>query len=141
MGEARELGERWFATVRGGDAEAIATLLTDDVDFATPVAPVAGPREAAEFVAHYSTWFPDAEFRVDRWIEEGETAVAEGHYTGTHTGTLAGPMGEVPATGKSVDVPFTTVIQARSGRIAAHRAYWDNMSFVMQLGLMPPPGQ
>ncbi|HEX9375952.1 MAG TPA: nuclear transport factor 2 family protein [Actinomycetota bacterium] len=140
MGEARELGERWFETVRGGDVDAIAALLTDDVDFTTPVEPISGPREAAAFVTGYSTAFPDSAFVIERWIEEGDMVVAEGRYTGTNTGPMVGPMGEMPATGKSVDLPFTTVMQVRDGKLAAQRAYWDNTTFMMQLGLMPGPG-
>ena len=50
-------------------------------------------------------------------------------------------MGEVPPTGRSIDLPFTTVFQARDGKLTAHRAYWDNVGFMAQLGLMPGPGE
>jgi predicted ester cyclase len=82
---------------------------------------------------------PDAAFEIDRWVEEDDAAVAVGRYTGTHTGPLVGPMGEIPATGRAVDVPFATMFEARDGQISAHRAYWDNATFMMQLGLMPRP--
>ncbi|MDP9343499.1 MAG: ester cyclase [Actinomycetota bacterium] len=136
----KELGERWFDTVRGGDVDAIAAMLTDDVDFYTPAGSVRGPQEAAALLHGFAVAMPDAGFNIRQWIEEGNSAAAEGSYTGTHTGPLAGPMGEVPATGRSVDVPFTTVFEVRDGKISAHRAYWDNATFMMQLGLMPPPG-
>jgi steroid delta-isomerase-like uncharacterized protein len=140
MGQARELGERWFETVRGGDAGAIAAMLTDDVDFYTPAGVISSPQEAAGYLQGFAVALPDAQFNIRQWIEEGDSAAAEGSYTGTHTGPLVGPMGEIPPTGKSVDVPFTTVFQARDGKLSAHRAYWDNATFMMQLGLMPPPG-
>ena len=139
MGEVREIGERWFETVQGGDGDAIAAMLTDDIDFYTPAGPVSTPQEAAGYIKGFAVAMPDAGFRIDRWIEQGEQGVAIGRYTGTHTGPLAGPMGEIPATGRSVDVPFATEFAIRDGRLSRHRAYWDNGTFMMQLGLMPPP--
>jgi steroid delta-isomerase-like uncharacterized protein len=141
MGEVQELGERWFETVRGGDVDAIAAMLTDDVDFYTPMGAISSAREAAGYLKGFAVAMPNAAFEIDRWIEEADAAVAVGRYTGTHTGPLAGPMGETPATGRSVDVPFATVFEARGGKLSMHRAYWDNATFMLQLGLMPPPGQ
>jgi steroid delta-isomerase-like uncharacterized protein len=140
MAEARELGERWFDTMKTGDTQAIAALLTDDVDFYSPGGQVDGPQEVAQFVGAFATAVLDSEFDIRIWVESGSTAVAEGTYRGTHTGPMMTPQGEIPATGKSIDLPFVTVFEARDGKISAHRAYWDNATFSMQLGLMPAPG-
>jgi steroid delta-isomerase-like uncharacterized protein len=141
MGEARELGERWFETVKTGDAAAVASMLADEVDFLSPAGPLSDPGEIAGYVGSYTTAFPDTEFVIRDWVEDDERAVAEGRFTGTHTGTMSTPMGELSPTGRSVDLPFTTVFEVRDGKITAHRAYWDNATFMMQLGLMPQPGQ
>jgi steroid delta-isomerase-like uncharacterized protein len=141
MGEASELGSRWFDTVKTGDVAAVQALLADEVDFRAAGERLAEPAQIAGFVGAYSTAFPDMEFVVSEWVEQGDTAVAEGRFTGTHTGPMASPMGEVPPTGRSVDVPFTTVFSARDGKLTAHRAYWDSAAFATQLGLMPAPGE
>lgn len=141
MGEARELGERWFETVKTGDADAVLALVTDDIDFLTAGTPLSGAEQIAGFTSGYSTAFPDMDFVIRRWIEDGDAAVAEGSFTGTHTGPMQSPMGEIPPTGRSIDLPFTTVFEARDGRLSAHRAYWDNAAFMTQLGLMPAPGE
>jgi steroid delta-isomerase-like uncharacterized protein len=140
MGEARELGERWFDTVKSGDADAIAALLTDDADFQMAGAPMPAdqaPMAAAGFVKGV----PDMDFVSLEWTEsaDGTLAFAEGRYTGTHTGTLMTPAGEVPPTGNAIDLPFVTVFEARDGKLSAHRAYWDNLTFSIQLGMIPPP--
>jgi hypothetical protein len=36
MGEAREVGERWFDTISGGDRDAARALLADDINFPQP---------------------------------------------------------------------------------------------------------
>ncbi|MCA1727829.1 MAG: nuclear transport factor 2 family protein [Actinobacteria bacterium] len=87
MGEAAQLGQRWFDTVKTGDVGAIEALLSEDCDFYSPGGPVSGPQEAAR-----------------------------------------------------LEVPFTTVFRASGGRISVHRAYWDNATFMAQLGLIPAPG-
>jgi len=137
MGQARELGQRWFDSVRDGDAAAAAALLADDLDFQTPSGPVPNAEAAVGFVSAYTTGFPDSSFDISLWVEAGDTAVAEGVWRGTNSGPMATPQGVLPATGKSVAVPFTTVFEARDGKISAHRAYWDNAGFMMQLGMTP----
>jgi len=141
MGEARELGERWFDTVKSGDGSAVLAFVADDIDFLAAGSPLSGGEQIAGFVTGYSTAFPDMDFRIRQWIGDGNVTVAEGSFTGTHTGPMQSPMGEVPPTGRSVDLPFTTVFEARDGKLTAHRAYWDNGDFMMQLGLMPGPGK
>jgi ketosteroid isomerase-like protein len=59
------------------------------------------------------------------------------HHRGTHTGPLVGPADAIPATGPSFSYPFCDVLQARDGTFIAHRIYWDNATFLGQLGLMP----
>jgi predicted ester cyclase len=76
---------------------------------------------------------------VGHVVESQDDVVVEGVYSGTHTGPLATPDGqEIAATDKSVNVPYVTMFEVRDGRIASHRAYWDQMAFMAQLGLMPP---
>ena len=140
MSEARDVGERWFETVTRGDPAAIEALLAPSCDFAAPGAALSNASEAARYVAAFADAFPDAAFTIGRWIEAGATAVAEGRYVGTHTGDLATPRGAIPPTRRSVEVPFAAILEAAGGVLSMHRAYWDNVSFFGQLGLMPGPG-
>ena len=139
MGEARDLGQRWFDAVTAGDAEAAVALLADRIDFQGGGQSLSSPQEAVGFVTAYTTGFPGSTFDVTLWVESDDAAVAEGVWRGTNSGPMATPQGEMPATGKPVALPFTTVFQARDGKLTAHRAYWDNAGFMAQLGLMPAP--
>jgi len=87
----------------------------------------------------FATAFPDSHHEVRSIIESGNVAVAEVTFTGTHTGPLATPQGEVPPTGRTVRLPACLVFEVNAGRITAQRAYFDQMTFAAQLGLIPEP--
>jgi predicted ester cyclase len=58
---------------------------------------------------------------------------------GTYSGTNTGPMGDIPATGKSIESPFLGIFRIESGKVAELWVEWDNLAFLAQLGLYPPP--
>jgi predicted ester cyclase len=60
-------------------------------------------------------------------------------YITTGTGTHLGPIGGIPATGKSVEVTTYVVQLVEEGRIAETWVGWDNMAFLSQPGLLPNP--
>lgn len=60
-------------------------------------------------------------------------------YSGTHTGVLATPQGEVTATGRTLKLALCDVVEIAAGRIVSIRAYYDQMAFAAQLGLLPKP--
>jgi predicted ester cyclase len=105
------------------------------VDFSTPAGDVANPAVAAEVASGLAQAFPDALFQVDRWVDSGDVAVAEGTYSGTHTGPLQTPDGAVEATGLSVRIPFAMLFRVEGDLIAVLHAYWDQATFMRQLGL------
>jgi len=81
--------------------------------------------------------FPDAKGTITRAFAKGNQAVLEITWQGTHRGTLEGPGGAIPATGKKVNVRATQVITAARGRVKEVRHYFDMMTLVQQLGVAP----
>jgi steroid delta-isomerase-like uncharacterized protein len=139
MAEATELGERWFQALNSGDVDAAVSLLSDDVEFGSPAGTIEGSGEVRQFLQGYQLAFPEAKFAISAVHGSGQTAALEGTYSGTNSGPLTSPSGEIPPTGKYASVPFVTVLETDGERIIAHRAYWDQMGFMGQLGLMPAP--
>ncbi len=139
MTEAAELGERWFQALTAGDVEAAVGLLSDDVEFGSPAGTIKGSAEVRQFLQGYQLGFPDAKFAVSAVYGSGQTAALEGAYSGTNSGPLTSPSGEIPATGKYASVLFVTVLETDGERITGHRAYWDQVGFMAQLGLTPAP--
>ncbi len=62
--------------------------------------------------------------------------------TGTMTGTHAGSIGEVPATGKKVRMDGIYIYRIADNKIAEEWTYFNLLSYYQQLGysLVPPPG-
>jgi ketosteroid isomerase-like protein len=65
--------------------------------------------------------------------------VVEGVYTGTQTGVLSGPGGDVPPSGRRLELPYCDVFEAEAGRIVSHHVYYDQVLFARQMGLVPDP--
>lgn len=57
----------------------------------------------------------------------------------SHTAPLATPQGEVPATGRDIDVPFAGIFEVEGDRIRSIHFYLDRVGFMARLGLMPEP--
>jgi predicted ester cyclase len=72
-------------------------------------------------------------------IQDGDRFAFEGSWSGTHTGPLAGPAGDVPPTGRRVTVPFCALGTQREGRLAAVHIELDQLGMLAQLGLVPSP--
>lgn len=85
----------------------------------------------------FAAAFPDSRLEVLAITVQGNRAVVEGTYKGTHTGPLASPQGVVPPTGRTLALPFCDIFEVEAGRIASHRTYYDQMAFAQQLGLIP----
>lgn len=101
-------------------------------------------RGPAGFRRSMQTWvtaFPDATCEVTNMISAGDWVVAEFKGRGTHKGPLASPTGEIPPTGRWVELPFCELIQFRNGKVVAGRTYFDVASMLRQLGLMPAARQ
>ena len=140
MSEISQLVDAHYAAVNKGDVEGAAAVMTDDIDNFFPGAgKVPGKDGFRIFTTPFFKAFPDARIRVLGQVESGDTIMTEGVYSGTHSGVLATPQGEVPPTGKTIDLHFCDVFQVRDGRAIAHRLYFDNVEFMSQLGLMPSP--
>ena len=67
----------------------------------------------------------------------GAIYVSDSRLSRTPPGHSATPQGQMPATGRSVSIPFSTFMEIEGERITAQRAYWDQVAFMAQLGLMP----
>ena len=82
--------------------------------------------------------FSDIATTTSLVIEQGDTTVVEYVWRATHTGVFTGVDGTVvPATGKTQELPCVSIIQVKDGKIANMRDYFDVMTTVSQLGLLP----
>ena len=76
---------------------------------------------------------------VEMFAGEGDTVTTEFVGRGTHDGPMASPRGEIPPTGRSLELRFCELYRMRDGKIASARLYYDAATLLGQLGLMPQP--
>lgn len=81
--------------------------------------------------------FPDLKVAVNEVISHGDKIVARSTFTGTHKGTFM----SLPATGKRVSFEAIDIVRFAGGKAVEHWGVADNLSLMVQLGAVPPPGQ
>jgi predicted ester cyclase len=81
--------------------------------------------------------FPDGKTRTEDLIAEGDRVMERYSFSGTNTGSFLG----APPTGKKVQSSSMSVYRLADGKIIEHWGENDVIGVMVQLGLMPPPGQ
>jgi len=89
-----------------------------------------------EFLTGWVAASSDIKVSDPRYIDAGQTVVC----TFTVVGTQDGPLGPFPATGKQFTLQLCEMWHfGSSGRVVGGDLYYDQVSLLMQLGLMPQP--
>jgi len=142
-----------FTSVRDGDTRSLierniefwnardmrAWLAAADLPRLTvrmPGGPGLTGREAADTM--WNTWqqaFPDNRIETIAIHADALGGVHEFRATGTHSGTLRGPAGEIPATGRTVEMDMCGVYEFDEGKITSFHLYFDQAELLAQLGL------
>jgi len=136
MSQLQDLLDVHYKGVNSGDFDVALSVFDPDCEIVTPQGAMTGAEAQRALGEAFRTAAPDNKLTPLRTFESGDTIVVEGVYSGTHTGPLVGPAGTIPATGRAFSFPYCDVLQARDGRFVSHRIYWDNATFLAQLGLM-----
>jgi predicted ester cyclase len=69
-------------------------------------------------------------------IAQNDWTCSIAHFTGTMTGPMNGPDGQViPPTGKSFEVDLCTVARWDNGQIVEENLFYDLVTFLRQIGL------
>src|SRR5687767_4514836 len=136
----QQLIDRHYAEINGHDFSDAGELFSPDVVTHVPDAgPIAGIEPFVAYGRAFLRAFPDGRIHGDRYVESADRIVVEGRFTGTHTGPLQTPAGELPPTGRAMVLSFADVFRVADGKIAAHRVYYDTLGLLAQLGLAPEP--
>lgn len=138
MSESKQAIERHVTTFNAQDFD--ASPWSSDAEIVAPGGQFRGREEVRGFFQVFWQAFPDARLELGRLIGEGSFAAAEGSLTGTHSGVLQTPGGEVPATGRSVELRWAAMYETRGDEIISEHLCFDQVDFLTQLGLMPAAG-
>jgi steroid delta-isomerase-like uncharacterized protein len=129
----------WTDRLDAGDLDGADAYVAEDVEWANPVASVQGKAELRALLEVFWTAAPDFRHEIADVLESGDLVALRGTATGTHTGPLVTPMGEIPASGNSISFPFAAWARVDNGQIREFRGYWDVMGFMQQIGALPEP--
>jgi len=136
--DLNDIASSLIAAFNGHDAERLANLYTDDQVTVLPGAPepVRGRKNKEEMVAGYFRAFPDLTLEIPLVLVSGNHVVCAGHMAGTNTGPLVSPEGEMPPTGRRVNIRMAFILRVRpDGQIEEDQTYFDEAEFLKQLGL------
>jgi predicted ester cyclase len=141
MGEVLELTREALRRNDANDVDGFVALQAPDCEWQTPDGTLHGREAVREYVGRFRTAFPDGRHTILRALESGDGVALEGTWTGTHTGVLATPQGDVPPTGLTVQMPFALFVTGDAAASEASRVaiYMDHASMGAQLGLLPEP--
>ena len=128
-----------YAALNHGDLDEATAYFDDDVETITPGGTLHGVAAFRALGEGFLAAVPDMHHDIVRTFEDGDTIVVEGVYSGTQTGPLQSPQGTIPASGNAFAFPYVDILQAKDGKCVSHRVYWDNVTFLAQIGAIPAP--
>jgi steroid delta-isomerase-like uncharacterized protein len=83
----------------------------------------------------WATAFPDSNATFEGAFVSAGKVVLEITWRGKHIGPMQSPKGEIPATGKSIEMRACQIVEVEGGKAKSMRQYFDMMTMLQQLGL------
>ncbi|MDP9325553.1 MAG: ester cyclase [Candidatus Dormibacteraeota bacterium] len=139
MSQIGDLVREHYEGFNTGDIDRATAGFSNDIVTVVPGSEMRGREAFKQYLVTFSNAMPDARLIVKATIESGSMLAIEGSFTGTHTGPLQSPQGEVPPTGRTIDLPYVDIFESGGEKLTGHRVYWDQVAFLTALGLMPEP--
>ena len=134
MADAAALHEEYVEAVQRQDLAFIREILHPDYTYTGADGSLGGADAGLAVAETYGKAFPDLVLRIDRHhVASGDVSIVEIVATGTHLGDLQG----IAPTGRTVTARVCNVIEVRDGKVIAERDYYDGLSMMQQLGVIP----
>lgn len=137
--ENTRIAEKFFKAINAHDLDRTKPLEAPNYKVKAPGAPeVMDADEARAYTQGFITAFPDLKFELTDKIAQGEFVVINWIARGTNTGNMRTPSGSIiPPTGKKAAVHGSTTYQIKNGKAVRSWIFWDMVTLLTQLGLMP----
>ncbi|MEZ0075540.1 ester cyclase [Planotetraspora sp. GP83] len=137
---AWDVKDRLYNSLNEHDLHRMLEYYRADAVLVTPVGVAEGLEQIAWFYEQYFKAFAD--LRVTTWYKVAcaDPAVTEWTLTGTHSGPLLLPGGDVvEGTGRHIAVRGSCAAHVENGKITTHREYYDQLELYSQLGFRIEP--
>jgi steroid delta-isomerase-like uncharacterized protein len=131
--------KEFFAALNAKDMDRVVSMISPSAEVYSPIGSFTGGEAYREWMQMHFRAIPDFTHEIRGLaVESGQTLAFELHATGTMTGPLATPKGDVPPTGKTVDVSAADFWRFdEDRRIVEYHLYFNLLDFLGQLGLDP----
>lgn len=130
--------EQFFAALNAHDLDEVVAAIAPSANIRTPIGSFTGGEAYREWILMHFRAMPDFTHEIRGIAAESDRAIAfELHATGTMTGPLAMPSGDLPPTGRTIDISASDFWQFEDGLIVEYHLYFDRLDFFGQLGLNP----
>jgi steroid delta-isomerase-like uncharacterized protein len=138
--ENTNTAEKFFKAINAHDLERMKPFEAPNYKVKAPGAPEAmDADEARAYTQGFITAFPDLKFELTDKVAQGDFVVINWIARGTNTGNLRTPAGNlIPPTGKKSAVHGSTTYEFKNGKAIRSWIFWDMVTLLTQLGLMPP---
>ena len=135
MADASTIQRAMIDSVAARDFVTLRALLHADYTYtASDGHPQKGADAGVAVAEMYTSAFPDIELTVlNQWSPAPDTAIMEFRAHGTHTGAL----GDIPPTGRTIEIIVCNIVETLDGQIIREREYFDGVAILTQLGVLP----
>lgn len=135
MSSARDVILKHIDAVNAHDDD--AEPWAADAELVAPGGRADGREAVLGLLGVFHEAFPGMHLEITQLLTEGSAAAAEGTLTGTHTGVLHTPNGDVAPTGRRVELRWAAVYATDGETLKSEHLFFDQMDFLGQLGLLP----
>jgi predicted ester cyclase len=137
MGPLRKIMNAYYRTLDAEGPAATAGYWSENCEFAAPGGRGRGPDFIGQYIQSFYDGNPDLRHTVRTSIEQDDTIALEVTVTGTNTGVLRLPAGDLPPTGRKWQVPVSVVIRFKGREFVSYHVYLDMNEFLGQVGVVP----
>ena len=89
-----------------------------------------GPDGYKQVILFFAEGVPGSRIEITNLFATEDQAVVEFTGWGTNTGPLHMPTGDLPATGRAVELRFCDVYRIRKGKTVSYHSYYDALGFI-----------
>ena len=137
--DLKKVADKLLKTIKSHDAAAMSRIYAEDAMMTMPgePEPVRGRKAIEENMAGWFRAFPTVKMEFSTVLISENYIVIEWVWQGPHTGPLASPEGDIPATGRDASLKGVMLLRVSpEGLIEEDRTYYDTADLMKQLGLM-----
>ncbi len=121
-----------------GDFSVIDKFIKADAVDHSPLGSEEGSDGFKKIIGMFRSAMPELKMTIQDEIYARDRVVHSWKIQGKHTGT---PLFGVPASGKEITLTGITIVRIEGGQIAERWTQLDQLGLMIQLGLVPPPGE